>query len=105
VTSAGRDERARGWPAVVLDLLGRRYRASLRRRLPKAEDALAELAAAVLRSAGEISAADVAAVLGCSRREAATALDRLVVGGQATHRDEEDFRLWSPTSSCAKTSS
>jgi hypothetical protein len=43
-------------------------------------------------------------VLGCSRSEAATALDRLVVGGQATHRDEEDFRLWSPTSSCAKTS-
>jgi hypothetical protein len=95
LTSAGREERERGWPAVVLDLLGRRYRASLRRRLPKAEDALAELAPAVLRSAGEISAVDLAAVLGCTRSEAGAALDRLVVGGQANHRDEEGFRLWS----------
>ena len=94
LTAAGREERERGWPAVVLDLLVRRYRASLRRRLPKAEDALAELAATVLRSAGEISAADVAAVLRCPRREAATALDRLAAEGQAKCRDEEGFTLF-----------
>jgi hypothetical protein len=95
LTAAGREERERGWPAVVLDLLVRRYRTSLRRRLPKADDALAELAAALLRSARELSAADLAAVLRCPRRDAADALDRLVADGQARCRDEEGFALFS----------
>jgi hypothetical protein len=95
LTAAGREERRQGWPAVVLDLLVRRYRPSLRRRLPKADDALAELAAAVLRSAREISAADLRAVTGSSRRDAAQALDRLVSEGRARRREEDDFSLWS----------
>jgi hypothetical protein len=95
LTAAGREERERGWPAVVLDLLARRYRSSLRRRLPQPEEALAELAATVLRSAGEVSAADLAAAIGCPRPDAAAALDRLALDGQARHRDEEGFRLWS----------
>ena len=95
LTAAGREERERGWPAVVLDLLARRYRTSLRRRLPRADDALTELAATVLRSAGEISAADLAAVLRCPRRDAAAGLDRLVTDGHARRRDEEGFPLFS----------
>ena len=93
LTAAGREERGQGWPAVVLDLLARRYRPSLR-RLPQADDALAELAATVLRSAGELSAADLAAVLARPRREAAAALERLVEDGRARRRDEEGFTLF-----------
>jgi DNA-binding MarR family transcriptional regulator len=95
LTAAGRQERERGWPAVVLDLLPRRYRQSLRRRLPKPDPARAELAATVLRSAGEVSAADLAAVLLCPRRDAASALDSLVDDGLARRRQEEGFVLWS----------
>jgi hypothetical protein len=95
LTAAGREERERGWPAVVLDLLARRYRTSLRRRLPRSDDALTELAATVLRSAGEISAADLAAVLRCARRDAAAGLDRLVADGRAKCDAEEGFALFS----------
>jgi hypothetical protein len=94
LTAAGREERERGWPAVVFDLLPRRYRQSLSGRLPSPPEALVELAATVLRSAGEISAADLAAVLGCPRREAGDALDRLVSDRRARRRDEEGFALW-----------
>jgi len=94
LTAAGREERGRGWPAVVVDILPRRYRQSLRRRLPKAEDALVELAGTVLRSAEEISAADVAAVIGCSRREGGAALDRLVEQGLARRLEGEAFALY-----------
>jgi hypothetical protein len=93
VTAAGRQERDRGWPAVVLDLLPRRYREQLR-KLPKAEAARAELAATVLRSAREISAADLAAVIGGPRREAASALDRLAEQGAATARNAGEYVLW-----------
>ena len=76
VTAAGRQERDRGWPAVILDVLPRRYAEHLR-TLPDADVARSDLAATVLRSAREISAADLAAVIGGPRKEAAAALDRL----------------------------
>jgi hypothetical protein len=93
VTAAGRQERDRGWPAVILDLLPRRYGERLR-RLPKQEDARTDLAATVLRSAGEISAADLAAVIGGPRKEAAAALDKLADEGTARARDAGDYVLW-----------
>ena len=68
VTAAGRQERDRGWPAVVLDILPRRYREHLR-RLPKPDAARTDLAATVLHSAREISsAADLAAAIGGPRK-------------------------------------
>jgi hypothetical protein len=94
VTAAGRQERHRGWPAVVLDILPRRYRQHLR-KIPKSDVARSDLAATVLRSAREISAADLAAVIGGPRKEAATALDRLVERGDARSRDAGDYMLWS----------
>ena len=94
MTAAGRQERERGWPAVVLDVLPRRYRDAFRRRLPSSEDARAELAAVVLRSVDEISAADLAAVIGGPRRESAAALDRLVEEGAARARDADGYVLW-----------
>jgi hypothetical protein len=94
VTAAGRQERARGWPAVVLDILPRRYAEHLR-KLPKADAARTELGATVLRSAGELSAADLTAAIGGPRKEAAAALDRLVESGRARSRDAEGYKLWS----------
>jgi DNA glycosylase AlkZ-like len=93
VTAAGRQERDRGWPAVVLDILPRRYAEHLR-KLPNADIARTELAATVLRSAGEISAADLAAVIGGPRKAAAAALDRLADEGSAVARDAGEYVLW-----------
>jgi DNA glycosylase AlkZ-like len=93
VTAAGRQERDRGWPAVILDILPRRYGERLR-RLPKEEDARSDLAATVLRSAREISAADLAAVIGGPRKEAAAALDELADQGTARARDAGEYVLW-----------
>ena len=93
VTAAGRQERDRGWPAVVLDVLPRRYAEHLG-TLPDADVARADLAATVLRSAREISAADLAAVIGGPRKEAAAALDRLTDQGAARARDTGEYVLW-----------
>lgn len=93
VTAAGRQERDRGWPAVILDILPRRYGERLG-SLPKQEDARADLAAIVLRSAREISAADLAAVIGGPRKDAASALDRLADEGAARARDAGEYILW-----------
>jgi hypothetical protein len=95
LTAAGRQERERGWPAVVLDVLPRRYSDRLR-KLMDPEAARAELAAAVLASAGEVSAADISVVIGGTRKQAAAALDRLVDQGQAHRRDAGEFDLWTP---------
>jgi hypothetical protein len=93
VTAAGRQERDRGWPAVVLDVLPRRYAEHLR-TLPDADVARTDLAETVLRSAREISAADLAAVIGGSRKEAAAALDRLTDHGAARARKTGQYVLW-----------
>jgi hypothetical protein len=93
LTTAGAQERPQGWPAVIVDLLDRRYGAHLG-RLPEPEDARAQLAGLVLRAAGELSAADLAAVVGCTRRQAGAALDRLADDGSARRLDEEGFALY-----------
>jgi winged helix DNA-binding protein len=93
VTTAGRQERDRGWPAVILDILPRRYAEHLR-MLPKPDDARIELAATVLRSAGEISAADLTAAIGGRRKEATAALNELAAEGRARARDAGEYLLW-----------
>ena len=62
---------------MILDLLPRRYAEHLR-TLPKPDDARIELATTVLRSAGEISAADLTAAIGGRRKEATAALNEIV---------------------------
>jgi hypothetical protein len=91
LTTAGAQERAQGWPAVIVDLLARRYPLG---RLPDTEPARLELAQVVLRSARELSAADLAAVVGCTRKQAGVALDGLVDAGLARRRDEDGFLLY-----------
>jgi hypothetical protein len=93
LTAAGRQERDRGWPAVILDILPRRYGEHLR-KLPKRDDARTDLAATVLRSARELSAADLAAAIGGPRKEAAAALNRLVSKGRARASDAGEYVLW-----------
>jgi hypothetical protein len=93
LTAAGAQERPQGWPAVVVDLLARRYADQLE-RLPEREAARVTLAELVLRSVDELSAADLAAVVGCSRKQAGAALDRLVKDRSARRQDEEGFALY-----------
>jgi hypothetical protein len=93
LTTAGAQERPQGWPAVVVDLLGRRYEAYLG-RLPEPAEAQEQLAELVLRTAGELSAADLAAIVGCTRKQAGAALDRLADGGSARRHEEEGFALY-----------
>jgi Winged helix DNA-binding domain len=93
LTAAGRQERDRGWPAVVFDVLPRRYGGRLG-ALPDADDARAALAGTILRSAGEVSAADVTAVIGGTRKDAAAALDRLTAEGKARAHDAGEYVLW-----------
>jgi hypothetical protein len=93
LTAAGRQERERGWPAVVLDILPRRYGHRLQ-DLPSSEDARSGLASVVLRSASELSAADLTAVIGGPRRDVIIALDRLVQEGKARSRETGGFVLW-----------
>ena len=69
-----------------------RCRAHLR-HLPAAEDARADIAAVVLRAAGELSAGDLAAVIGGLRKDAEATLDRLVAEGR-TRRGDEEITVW-----------
>jgi hypothetical protein len=78
---------------VILDLLPRRYAEHLR-TLPKPDDARIELAATVLRSAREISAADLTAAIGGRRKEATAALNELVAQGRARATDAGEYLLW-----------
>src|SRR5262245_27623618 len=93
VTAAGRQEHDQGWPSVVFDILPRRYADRLS-ELPDADDARTSLAETILRSAGEVSAADVAAITGGPRRQAAAALERLTAEGRARQRDAGEYLLW-----------
>ncbi len=93
VTAAGRQEHEQGWPSIVLDILPRRYGNRLR-TLPGPDDARAILAERILRSAREVSAADVAAVIGSTRKQAAAALDRLGAEGKAREHDAGEYLLW-----------
>jgi hypothetical protein len=93
ITRAGESPQPQGWDAALFDLIARRYRDRLRRP-PDPADAMTTLARAVLRSAAEVSASDLARVLGCRKADAATALDRLVEERRA-QRHEGRFPYWS----------
>ena len=93
VTAAGRQEHEQGWPSIVFDILPRRYGDRLE-TLPDPDDARSTLAETILRSAGEVSAADVAAIIGGTRKQAAAALERLAAEGRARGRDAGEYLLW-----------
>jgi Mn-dependent DtxR family transcriptional regulator len=95
ITRAGEAAQAQGWDAAIFDLIARRFGGRLG-RLPARDEALERLAAAVLGCAGVLSAADLAKVLGCSRPEAAEALDRLARTGRAERRGDRPVRWTRP---------
>jgi DNA glycosylase AlkZ-like len=88
VTNAGL-EQTDGWPAIVVDLVERRY-ATLLGELPPEEEARRVLARRVLDSAKELSAADLGAIFGWRKRVAAEVLDSLAV----EKRDEDGVEVW-----------
>jgi hypothetical protein len=88
LTNAGLEE-TDGWPAILVDLVDRRYADRLR-NLPSPEDARRQLAHRVLDVAGELSAADLGAVFGWRKRLAAEVLDSLGVPA----RDEHGVDVW-----------
>jgi len=87
LTSSHLVEQDAGWGAVAHDLVDRKWR--LPNRLPPAAEARRELASLVLEGAGELTAADLAGVLGWRRAQCATVLDEL-----APSRTESEFRIW-----------
>jgi hypothetical protein len=95
LTNAGLDTTGSGWGATLHDLFRRRWKAKLG-RLPSREDALESLAAAVVRGAGEVSAADLAAALKIRRKEATETLERLEAKGVAAAVSRDELQLWTP---------
>jgi predicted ArsR family transcriptional regulator len=93
LTRAGTIEQEQGWPGTAYDILARRYADDLR-RIPRPEEARANLARVVLKVVGDLSAADLAAALGFRRAAAADALDRLADEGSARPRQEEGVTIW-----------
>lgn len=87
LTSSHLVEQEAGWGAVAHDLLDRKWK--LPARLPPVDEARRELALLVLAAAGELTAADLAGVLGWRRRQAAEVLDKV-----AAARDATEFRIW-----------
>ena len=88
VTNAGLED-TDGWPAIVVDLVARRYADRLG-VLPSAEDARAALAAKVLDVTGELTAEDVRGAFGWRKADCVAALGAT----GAPSRDEDGFVVW-----------
>ena len=86
VTHAGLVEEGTGWDAVAYDLVSRIWPMS---SAPSREEARRTLAATVLASAGELTAADLRGIFGWAARDAGAVLD-----GVAEGRDAGGFRIW-----------
>lgn len=94
-TNAGRDQEGSGWSSTLHDLFTRRWRARLR-RLPGRDPALRKLAGRIVAAAGDVSAADLAAVLKLRRREATELLEALEGEGSLVRRDDAGIPIWVP---------
>jgi hypothetical protein len=96
LTNAGSTDREPGWSSTLHDLFARRWRAKLR-RIPTRGDAVLALGEAVLRAAGDVSVADLAAALRLRRREAQTVLETLEASGTAEAHEEDGIPIWVPS--------
>ena len=88
VTNAGLEE-TDGWPAIVVDLVARRYAKRLVDR-PSPDDARTTLARRLLDGAGELTAEDLRGALGWRKAACAAALEAT----GAPSSDEEGFVVW-----------
>jgi len=92
LTNAHLVEQRAGWGAIAVDLLARRWRPG---RLPATDEAQRTLAATVLGSAGELSAADLGGALGWRVKRSREVLDELAERGEARVRTEDGLTLYS----------
>ena len=88
LTNAGLEE-TDGWPAIVVELVDRRYAKQLR-KLPPPDEARREVAARVLDAVGELSAEDLRGALGWRKADCVAALEAT----GAPTRDEHGIILW-----------
>ena len=91
LTNSGLVEQQQGWGAIAVDVLTRKWKLG---RLPKPDVAERTLAATVLASSGELSAADLGGALGWRLKRSRAALDALVGRGEARVRSEGDLALY-----------
>ena len=95
LTNAGVDTEGGGWGATLHDRFDRRWKAKLR-KVPAREHALAALSSSLVRAAGEVSAADLAAAQRVRRREATETLERLEADGVLVPVSRDELRPWAP---------
>jgi hypothetical protein len=89
LTNAGLEE-TDGWPAITVDLVDRRYRDHLRRKLPSPDEARRTIAQRVLDAVGELSAEDLRGALGWRKADCVAALEAT----EAPTSDEDGITLW-----------
>ncbi len=93
LTNAGVVAQKQGWAAVAVDVLPRRWEVPT---LPEEDDARRTLAATVLASSGELSAADLGGALGWRLKRSRETLEQLVELGAAQRRELGGLFLWNP---------
>jgi len=91
LTNARLVEQRQGWGAIAVDLVARRFPL---RALPDEDGARRLLAATVLASARELSAADLGGALGWRQRRSRETLEELVERKAARRRLEGGLELW-----------
>ena len=91
LTNAGVVEQEQGWNAVAVDVLARRWQLA---ELPEEGSARRLLAAAVLASSSEVSAADLGGALGWRLKRSRETLDELVELGAARRQESQGLALW-----------
>jgi len=91
LTNAGVVEQKQGWNAIAVDVLARRWDVSKR---PKEDEARGMLAANVLASSRDVSAADLGGALGWRLKRSRETLDELVELGTAWRQELQGIALW-----------
>jgi hypothetical protein len=91
LTNSALVEQQQGWGAIAVDVLERRWKLG---KLPAEDAARRELAATVLASSGEISAADLGGALGWRLKRSRETLEELVERGDARRRDVDGIALY-----------
>jgi len=93
LTNSGLVQQEQGWGAIAVDVLTRKWELG---RLPRADAAERTLAATVLASSGELSAADLGGALGWRLKRSRELLEELVELGEAHVREVDGLPLFSP---------
>jgi hypothetical protein len=92
LTNSGLVQQEQGWGAIAVDVLTRKWKLG---RLPRADAAERTLAATVLASSGELSAADLGGALGWRLKRSRELLEELVELGEAHVREVDGLPLYS----------